>query len=182
MFHMWIGVRHGWGGARAGAGRRARGPIASEPHRERPALSHHHPVRVTARFAPGMSARARRRLAYHAVRRAIALSLARADFRIVALELRTGGIELVCEAADRIALARGMQGFEVSAARCLNRAIGRRGQVFADRYRARILPTREALRAALAELDRPEHPAFPQTWLVLGHLHARPARTRARGS
>jgi hypothetical protein len=171
-----------WGGARAGAGRRAGGPIASEPHRVRPALSHHHPVRVTARFVRGVSARARRRLAYRAVRRAIAISLARADFRIVALELRTGSVELVCEAADRIALARGMQGFEVSAARWLNRAIGRRGGVFADRYRARILATRDAIRAALAELDQPERPAFPQTWLVRKHLHAPAARTRARGS
>ena len=92
------------------------------------------------------------------------------------------GIELVCEAADRNALARGMQGFEISAARALNRAAGRRGRVFADRYRARILMTRPALRAALAELARPEHPAMPLTWLALAYLHAPIPRTRTRGS
>ena len=170
-----------WGGKRPGAGRPARGPVASEPHRVRPALSLHHAVRVTARFDPRARPGARGD-AHRAIRRAIALTLARADFRIVALEVRTGGLELVCEAADRIALARGMQGFEVSAARSLNRASGRRGSVFADRYRARILATRAALRAALAELVRPEHPATPVTWLVRGHLHQLAARTRARGS
>ena len=40
------------------------------------------------------------------------------------------------EASDRIALARGMQGFQVAAAKHLNRLRGRRGSVFADRYRA----------------------------------------------
>jgi hypothetical protein len=42
-----------------------------------------------------------------------------------------------------------MQGFEVSAARALNRALGRRGCVFADRYRPRALATRAAIRAVL---------------------------------
>ncbi len=167
-----------WGGRRAGAGRKAKGPRSSEPHRVRPALSHRHPVRVTARFVAGAVARPRRAAAFRAVRRAIATSLARADFRIVALELRPAAVELVCEAADRIALARGMQGFEVSAARALNRAAGRRGQVFADRYRSRILVTRPAVRAALAELARPEHPAIPATWLVEIELDARRVRDR----
>jgi hypothetical protein len=40
-----------------------------------------------------------------------------------------------------------MQGFEVSAARALNRALGRTGSVFADRYRPRALITRAAVRA-----------------------------------
>jgi hypothetical protein len=129
----------------------------------RPALSYRWPVRVSARFVRRGPAR---RVAYRVVRRAIATSLARGDFRIVALELRATAIELVCEARDRVALARGMQGFEVSAARGLNRATGQHGKVFADRYRARILTTRYAVRAALAELAAPMRPSMPTTWLA----------------
>lgn len=65
----------------------------------------------------------------------------RGDFRILEHQV-TGrrdhddhGIELVVEAEDRVALARGMQGFQVAAARALNALAARRGTVFADRYR-----------------------------------------------
>ncbi|HEY6036836.1 MAG TPA: hypothetical protein VIV58_21305, partial [Kofleriaceae bacterium] len=60
-----------------------------------------------------------------------------------------GRVELVVEADDRIALARGMQGFQVAAAKHLNRLRGRRGCVFADRYRARPLRTWAAVREVL---------------------------------
>jgi hypothetical protein len=51
--------------------------------------------------------------------------------------VRRDAIHLVVEANDKLALARGMQGFQVSAARGINRAAKRSGRVFADRYRAR---------------------------------------------
>lgn len=138
-----------WGGARTGAGRPARGPIASEPHRARPPVSAHFPVHVTARVVPAAAGLHRGR-AYRAIRRALIVSLARADFRIVELAVRARSIELVVEADDRLALARGMQGFQVAAARHLNRTLARSGTVFPDRYRARSLVTRAAVRAVLA--------------------------------
>lgn len=53
----------------------------------------------------------------------------------------------------RLALARGMKGLEVRAARALNRMMGRKGAVFADRYHSRVLKrpreTARALRCVL---------------------------------
>ncbi|HEY1553615.1 MAG TPA: hypothetical protein VGF94_02215, partial [Kofleriaceae bacterium] len=168
----------GWGGARPGSGRRASGPIASEPHRVRPPVSPHHAVHVTARVVA--AARARRGAAYRALRRALVVSLARPDFRVISLAVRARRIELVVEADDRIALARGMQGFQVAAARHWNRDLGRRGQVFRDRYRARALRTAHELRAVVtATWTRTGWPASallqsPRVLGVLGSLDSTP--------
>ena len=185
-----------WGGARAGAGRPARHAIASEPHKTRPALSPRHPVHVTARVLGAVHGLRRRRV-HAALRRAIGISLARADFRIVRLAIRSARLELLVEADDKTALARGMQGFQVAAARALNTALGRRGTVFPDRYRATILRTRRAVRASLAALTPragasrevagatgtrvadAAAPCSPQTWLLtreLGRVRPRPRR------
>lgn len=154
------------GGARPGAGRPARGPVPSEPHKTRPALSARHPVHVIARVAAASRRRVPRRTAYQLLRRALALSLARANFRIVHLALVRSRLELVVEADDKQALARGMQGFQVSAARALNRAAHRRGTVFPDRYRMRALATRLAVRDLLGRLPLLHTAAWPQTWLL----------------
>src|SRR3954462_14693225 len=138
-----------WGGARAGAGRPKSGPRASERHQTRPPLSPRHPVRITLRTVlSGL----RRRAAYRAIRRATQTSLARSDFRIVQLAARDRRLELIVEADDKHALARGLQGFQAACARQLNRAIARAGTVFPDRYRAAILTSRAAVRRALSEL------------------------------
>jgi hypothetical protein len=140
-----------WGGARIGAGRPAKRAIASEPHKRRPELPRGHAVHVTARIVPSIAA-LRGHDAYAALDRALQLSLRRADFRIVRIAVRGRALELIVEADDRIALARGMQGFQVSAARALNRACRRHGTVFADRYRPRALFTRAAVRDVVARL------------------------------
>jgi hypothetical protein len=143
-----------WGGRRPGAGRPAKGPHASERHQQRPALAAR-VVHVTARVDDPI-ARTLRRLGATAFTRAIALSRARVDFRIVHLGVRVGAritqLELIVEAHDRLALARGMQGFQVSAARSLNRAARRTGRVFADRYHARVLVSGPARARAVASL------------------------------
>lgn len=155
-----------WGGAREGAGRRARGPIASEPHRTRPIVSARFPILITSRVVPAMRG-LRRRDSYRAIRRAITKSFARSDFRVVHLAVLRARIDLVVEADDKNALARGMQGLQVAAARSLNRAAARRGTVFPDRYRARILNTRSVVRGAIAHLPTTRsREAWPQTWLL----------------
>jgi hypothetical protein len=136
-----------WGGARAGAGRPKRGAIASEPHKPRPALVAKQPLHVIARVVRAAGA-LHGRDARRALERALRRSLGQAAFRIVHLRVTTH-VELVVEASDRIALARGMQGFQVAAAKHLNRLRGRSGTVFADRYRARPLRTYAAVRAVL---------------------------------
>ena len=173
----------GWGGARAGAGRPARERDRERAAQDPPELAPRHPVHVTARVLPGLGS-LRRRRAYAALRRAVVRSLARADFRIVRLALRASRVELLVEADDKRALARGMQGFQVAAARALNAAHARSGTVFPDRYRPEILRTRRAVRAAIAALP-PRHPepALPSapapavTWLLrieLGRIRPRP--------
>ena len=162
-----------WGGARVGAGRPARHAIASEPHKTRPSLSPRHPVHVVARVVTAVR-NLRGHEAYRALSHALERSLRRADFRIVQLAIRGKRLELVVEASDRIALARGMQGFQVSAARALNRELARHGGVFADRYRPRAVATRPALRALLELLAPPPPPPRPST------RTSAPARSAAR--
>ena len=154
-----------WGGKREGAGRPAAGPIPSERHTTRPHLERRHPVHVTSRVVRALSAVRRRRI-YAALRRALTLSLARVDFRIVHLAVLPRRIELVVEAHDKSALARGMQGFQVSAARWLNREAQRAGGVFPDRYRMRVLKTRPDVRDAIGKLPQPLRVAWPETWLL----------------
>ncbi|HET9623285.1 MAG TPA: hypothetical protein VFP84_18050 [Kofleriaceae bacterium] len=131
-------------------------------------------MRITTRVVRAVGP-LRRRRAYHAIRRALRTALGRTDFRIVDLDIRAARLELIVEADDRLALARGMQGFQVAAARYLNRAAGRRGTVFPDRYRACILTTRRAVRAALRDLPHRERACSPRTWLLIFDRGAAPA-------
>jgi hypothetical protein len=153
-----------WGGPRRNAGRPARGPIASSPHRRRAALAPTTPVLVLARTLP----RLRGRAAWAALHRAFTRTLDRPDFRIIAFTRHARRVVLVVEADHALALARGMQGFQVAAARALNRALDRAGTVFADRYRPTPLRTRAAVRAALAAF--PHRVAFPTTPLLVLEL------------
>lgn len=89
-----------------------------------------------------------------ALERAFALAAARGDFRIVDHGVSRSALALIVEAADREALARGMQGFQVAAARALNRSARRRGRVFVDRYQATPLASAAAVTRAIAALPR----------------------------
>lgn len=150
-----------------GAGRPARGSVPSERHKTRPQLEHRHPVHVTARITRAVASTIQRGRAYAAVRRALTLSFARADFKIVHVAVLPTRIELIIEATDKTALARGMQGFQVSAARALNRLARRHGNVFGDRYRMRILRTRVDVRDAVGKLPvQLRQTAWPETWLL----------------
>lgn len=85
-------------------------------------------------------------------------------------------VELIVEANDKAALARGMQGFQVSAARSLNREAHRSGTAFPDRYKMRILKTRPDVRAAIGRLPSALTVAWPQTWLLRVDAAPRPLR------
>ncbi len=102
------------------------------------------------RVAPEVG-RLRRPAAYRALRAAAAHVLGRADFRIVHVSVQHNHVHLLVEAVDRRALARGVQAFEIVAARRLNRALGRpRGRVFVHRYHATVLTTPRQARHCLA--------------------------------
>ncbi len=144
-----------WGGRREGAGRPRGGYRSSEKHKERPPINERHPLHVTLRVVKGVGS-LRRRLAYHAFRMAMVTALVKhADFRIVHISFQHTHLHLIVEATTKEALAKGMQGFQISAARRLNSAITedtgvkRSGAVFSDRYHARALTSPRAVRHAL---------------------------------
>jgi putative transposase len=122
------------------------------PHRTREVVDARHPVHVTLRVTDEV-ARLRNGKAYHAVRGALRLCAARTDYRVVQICIQDSHIHALVEAENNEALARGMQGFEVSAAKRLNKALGRkRGKVFAHRYHAETIKTPTHARNTLVYL------------------------------
>jgi len=133
------------GGKRPRAGRKPEGGRAGSPHRERPELKARHPVHIVLRVIPAVG-NLRRRFTYKAIREATLTTARREDVRIVHLSIQRTHLHLIVEADDKNALASGMQGFQISAAKHLNAAISRdkpgprrRGTVFPDRYHAEII-------------------------------------------
>jgi REP element-mobilizing transposase RayT len=86
---------------------------------------------------------------YPALEAAIAAS-SRSDFRLVHFSVQGDHVHLVAEAHDKRALSAGMRGLMIRVARALNRASGRSGPVWADRYHCRELRTPREVRNALA--------------------------------
>jgi REP element-mobilizing transposase RayT len=114
---------------------------------------------------------------YKALRAATITAALRERFRIVHVSLQRTHVHMLVEAKDKTALARGMQGFEISAARHINTMLGsgklrRRGQVFADRYHVKVIKSpRQAHHALRYVLCNWRHHAEDQrglasTWLV----------------
>ncbi len=144
------------GGKRRGAGRPPKGPRAGSPHKARPVLNARYPVHVTLRAIAAVG-NLRRRCVYQAIREATLTTARRENFRIVHLSIQHNHVHLLVEAADKHALAAGMQGFQISAAKHLNAAISkdrpgpkRRGSVFPDRYHAEIITSPTQARHAIS--------------------------------
>ena len=144
------------GGKRRGAGRPPKGARAGSPHKQRPFLHARYPVHVTLRAISAVG-NLRRRCVYRAIREATLTTARREDFRIVHLSIQHNHVHLIVEASNKNALASGMQGFQISAAKHLNAAISkgrpgprRRGTVFPDRYHAEIITCPTQARHALA--------------------------------
>ena len=145
--------RHG--GKRPGAGRKPKGKRAGEPHEARPEHDGRHPVHVTLRVV-GNIGRLRCRDLYLAVREATIVTARREDFRIVHMSVQRDHIHLIVEANHKTALSKGVQGFSISAARQINKALTARGgdrrtgRVIGDRYHARPLTSPRAVRNTIA--------------------------------
>jgi putative transposase len=126
----------------------------------RPSLSQHHPVHVTLRLTSGVPS-LRTQALFVGVRRALAQGQQRFGFRLVHFSVQSNHLHLITEAADRRALARGVQGLSVRVARAVNARLERKGRLFADRYHARALTTprtvRYALRYVLLNARRHQH-------------------------
>src|SRR5688572_21632408 len=137
------------GGARKGAGRKRRHPRKRVAHTRRPDHRANQPVHVTLRIHDDVG-KLRNRAGFLAVRKAMTVVLNRQDFRVVHMSIQGNHLHLICEASTRLALSRGVQAFKISAARRINKAFGRRGEVFADRYHEEAITTPRQMRACLA--------------------------------
>ena len=184
------------GGERAGAGRPAKGRRAGSPHKKRPELKGRFPVHVVLRVAADLGS-LRKRHMYKALREAT-IAVARRElnykesgaFRIVHVSIQQDHVHLLVEADHKTALSRGMQSFQISAAKHMNRAVSvvgmvrgtreyaramakrRRGSVFPDRFHQEILETPKQTRNALAYVlnnwrkHREDRGALSSTWKV----------------
>jgi REP element-mobilizing transposase RayT len=92
------------------------GPRAGERHAARPDFKPHHALHVVMRVAPSVGSLRCRRM-YKAMREATITAALRERFRIVHVSLQRSHVHLIVEAEHKAALARGMQGFAISAAR-----------------------------------------------------------------
>ena len=142
-----------WGGRRPGAGRKP-GPDPKSPHRERPKIRAATPVHVTLR-----SARSRLRTPEilaalcKAVRGANRRDLER--FRVVHFALRDDRVELIVEAKNDRHLSAGMRSVAIRIARSVNQSLGRKGALWTDRWRGRVLATPDEVRATLVSMLPP---------------------------
>ena len=136
------------GGARRGAGRKPAGPRARATHAARPTIKASHAMHVTIRAMSDLPS-LRQRVTYPAIRAASAAAAKQQAFRIIHLSIQATHLHLIVEADDKGALARGMQSFQVSAARRINMALARRGRVFDDRYHLVMIRSPKQMRHVL---------------------------------
>ena len=144
--------RHG--GKRRGAGRKPNGPRAGARHETRPEIDEESVLHVVLRVVPEVGS-LRRPALYRALRDASVTAAMRERIRIVHISVQRTHVHLLVEAVDKEALARGMQGFQISAARNINTALGdkygrRRGRVFADRYHLVVITSPTQARNVLS--------------------------------
>jgi hypothetical protein len=143
------------GGKRKGAGRKPKGKRPGSPHRKRPEIKPANALHVVLRVVTAVGS-LRRRDIYGAMREATIVAAVRERIRIVHISLQRTHVHLLVEADNRHALARGMQGFQISAARNINRLLGedryrrRRGPVFTDRYHLEVITSPRRARRALS--------------------------------
>jgi REP element-mobilizing transposase RayT len=167
-------------------GRPRKGRFAGAPHKARPELNRRHPVHVVLRVVSVLGS-LRKRFMYSALREAtIAVAMRELNekengaFRIVHISIQRDHVHLIVEADSKLALSRGMQSFQISAAKHLNRAYSvklglserRRGTVFPDRFHQEIITSRKQARHTLAYVlnnwrkHREDRGELQRTWNV----------------
>ena len=106
------------------------------------------PLHVTVRMqrdVPGLRNYERAKV----LRSAFVKGCVKDGFRICQFSIQGNHVHLVCEAHDADRLARGIQGWAIRVARHLNRAVGRKGKLFFDRYAATAIKTPNQMRNTL---------------------------------
>jgi REP element-mobilizing transposase RayT len=142
------------GGKRRGAGRKPKGRRAGSRHEKRPLVKRQFALHVVMRVVEAVG-NMRLRALYKAVREATITAAVRERIRIVHVSIQRTHVHMLVEAENELALARGMQGFTISASRHVNTALAigarrRRGPVFADRYHLEVITSPTRTRHALS--------------------------------
>jgi REP element-mobilizing transposase RayT len=165
------------GGKRKGAGRKPKGARAGTPHKKRPKVMPGYGLHIVLRVVPEVGNLRRRRM-YKVMREATIVAAVRERIRIVHISLQRTHVHLLVEASDANALASGMQGFQVSAARNINTLLGegkyrrRRGRVFADRYHLTVVKSPTQARHTISYIlsnwrkHGEDKEGLASTWLV----------------
>jgi REP element-mobilizing transposase RayT len=136
-----------WGGARDGAGRK-KSDRAGVPHRPRAPVAKKSAFHVTVRLVRDVRNLRRFKLG-PAMRRAFVATARKDEFRLCQFSIQRDHLHLACEADSNEGLSRGMQGLGISFAKRVNRALGRKGKVFADRFHAVPIRSPRQMRNAL---------------------------------
>jgi REP element-mobilizing transposase RayT len=164
------------GGKRKHAGRKPKHGRAGTSHRKREYVDGGDVLHVVLRTVSDVG-NLRCRGVYKAVRAASVAAARRAHFRINHLSIQRDHIHMLVEADSAMALADGMQGFQISAARHINTALRtgarrRRGAVFADRYHVVVIRSPKQVRHVLAYVmsnwrkHGEDKRGLARTWLV----------------
>jgi hypothetical protein len=137
------------GGARVGAGRPKLRP-SRVAHRARPDHDPNHPVHVTVRAVRYLPSLRSFKLA-----RAIGEALLAAKARgraITQFTIQVDHLHLIVEADDKQDLIRVIRGTIIAIAKRINRELGQRGRVFADRYHTRAATDARGFRSLLVDV------------------------------
>ena len=134
------------------------------PHCRRPRHPASFPIHVTLRSVAVISC-LRAENVFPAVRAALT-NASRRGFRVVQFSVQENHVHILVEADDAAMFTHGVRGVTIRVARAVNRALGRRGAVWGDRYHARALTTPRAVRHALVYVlmnrrkHRPDSPGM----------------------
>lgn len=105
------------------------------------------PVHLTLRAASGVPNL--RRGGLHEILRDVVRGAQRDDFRIAHYSVQRDHMHMIAEAEHTRALGAGMKWFAMCSARRLNRALGRRGSLWGDRYHRRDITSPNDMRNVL---------------------------------
>jgi REP element-mobilizing transposase RayT len=153
------------GGARLGAGRPPKKPSerSRAPHVTRASHRKGDPAHITLRVGRRIPS-LRRQVLARLVQRALFKQRSKLEaeaaeaFQVVHFTIQDDHLHLIVEAADKRKLARGVMGLEIRIARSLNKALGRKGRFWAERYHRHDLrtptETRNALRYVLLNVKK----------------------------
>ncbi len=139
-------AKSGWGGSRAGAGRKR--TSTEQPHRARETFEKRTLVHVTMKVAKGVK-NLRGQRVYREIQAAIAAAAARPDAMIRDYAVLDDSFHFIIDAENDSALSAATRGLAIRIARTVNPVLNRVGQrLFDDRYGATILRTPAAVRQA----------------------------------